>query len=117
MKRKNFLKGAVVLLLAVAMVFSSVTVTANTKTKQTVSPTLTTTHEGSGEGNDRGVVWDNGMEYDGICAAQYDESDGIQAGSNSENMADRLISLMDIESIFKLFEGDFIKIGNKFFCG
>ena len=71
MRKGKILKGAVVLLLAIAMIFSSVAV-ANTRVKQT-EITLNTTHEGSGEGARGVIVWDNGMDYSGLGAAQKDD--------------------------------------------
>ena len=72
MRKGKFIKGAVVLLLALAMIFSSVAV-ANTRVKQT-EITLKTSHEGAGDGARGGVLWDNGMNYDGLASAQWDAS-------------------------------------------
>ena len=68
----KILKGAVVLLIAIAMVFSSVAI-ADTQTKQD-QITLTSGDGSSGEGTGaRGsIVWDNGMDYDGLGASQED---------------------------------------------
>lgn len=77
MRKGKILKGAVVLLLALAMVFSSGAV-ANTRVKQT-EITLNTTHEGTSAGTIGAVVWDNGMDYQGLMSTQWDA--GIQFDS------------------------------------
>jgi len=69
MDRRSFLKEAVVLLLAVVMVSSTLAV-ANTYKNQ---PTLSTSESGetSASPMNRAVVWDNGMGYKvGVLAAQ-----------------------------------------------
>jgi hypothetical protein len=76
-KRPNILRGAVVLLVAMAMVFSSIAI-AETKIKQTKID-LITNDEGMGVGAFGDIVWDNGMNYDGLLAAQYDSTDGFDA--------------------------------------
>jgi hypothetical protein len=69
---RKILKGAVVLLIAVAMVFSTVAI-ADTQTEGTIE--LSTNHSGSANGATRGIVWDNGLDYDvGLMAAQNDEA-------------------------------------------
>jgi hypothetical protein len=68
---KKFISGAVVLLLAMAMFFSSIAI-ADTQIKQTNFET-NTTNEGTGQGARGAIVWDNGMEYTGLGAAQWDE--------------------------------------------
>ena len=69
----KILKGAIVLLIAMAMVFSTVVV-ANTKTLSNI--TLTTTSYGSGTSATEGLAWDwdNGMEFISLGAAQRDDS-------------------------------------------
>jgi hypothetical protein len=68
---RKILKGAVVLLIAMAMVFSTVAI-ADTQTND-ITPELSTTHSGSANGARGSVVWDNGMDYSGLGAAQIDE--------------------------------------------
>jgi hypothetical protein len=70
MKKRKILKGATVLLIAAAMVFSTVAL-ADTQIKQD-QITLNTSEEGSGVGARGAIVWDNFMNYDGLAAAQYD---------------------------------------------
>jgi hypothetical protein len=67
---KKFLKGAVVLLVAIAMLFSTVAL-ADTQIKE-AKPELNTAHSGSGNGARQNVVWDNGMNYDNMMSAQRD---------------------------------------------
>jgi hypothetical protein len=68
---RKILRGAVVLLIAFAMLFSTVAL-ADTQTKQ--DQITLTSGESSGEGaGARGtVVWDNGMNYDNLGASQED---------------------------------------------
>ena len=72
----KILKGAVVLLIAIAMIFSSVAIAKTIKEKKIK---LSTIHEGSGKVARDAIIWDNGMEYDGICAAQYDTAVPFEA--------------------------------------
>jgi hypothetical protein len=65
--RKKFL-GAVVLLVALSMVFSSFAL-ADTQIKQS-NTEISTTNEGTAQGARGDVVWDNGMAYTGLLAAQ-----------------------------------------------
>jgi hypothetical protein len=69
---RKILKGVIVLLIAIAMVFSTVAI-ADTQTKET-TPELYTTGNGSANGARDSVVWDNGMEYSGLMSSQWDES-------------------------------------------
>jgi len=72
MKKKNILKGAVVLLIAAVMVITSVGVTADTSTiRISSSDTLTTNYSHE---NRQNIVWDNNMSYLGLIRAQYDSS-------------------------------------------
>jgi len=80
-KRKNFLKVAVVFLIAVAMFLSTIAVTANTST-ETISliKFYNEIHKGSARGNSKGVVlWDNGMFYTRLIASQWDSSYPFEA--------------------------------------
>lgn len=69
MKKENILKGAGVLLIAALLVFSTVAVTADTNEN---SPTLTTEAKGTAPTTIGPVLWDNGMDYSGLCAAQME---------------------------------------------
>lgn len=73
-KIKNFLKGAVVLLIAVTMFLSTIAVTADTSTTPILSHKINTeVHKGYTEINPNGVVlWDNGMHYHNAIASQWD---------------------------------------------
>jgi len=72
-KKIKFLKNAGILLVIAALIFSTSAVTANTISKQT-TPTLSTTSAGAGQGARGEIVWDNGMDYIGLAAAQWDET-------------------------------------------
>lgn len=70
-KIKNFFRGAVVLLITATIIFSSVAIANTIKTESIETHTIV--NEGYYEGNTRGVVlWDNGMHYNGMFAAQWD---------------------------------------------
>ncbi len=74
--RKNFLKKAVVLLIAVAMFLSTVAVTANTSTKTISSIKFyNEVQKDSIEGNSESVVlWDNGLHYHNAISSQWDQT-------------------------------------------
>lgn len=70
-KIKNILKGAVVLLISTAMVFTSIGVLADTYTIQILpSDTLIKNNNK----NRQNIVWDNDMSYLGLIRAQYDSN-------------------------------------------
>jgi hypothetical protein len=72
MKNKKFFKGAVVLLLATLMIFSSVAI-ADTKVKNS-NLEMYNTQSGGAQGSRGPVVWDNHMNYDGLITAQIDSA-------------------------------------------
>ena len=65
--KNKILKEAVVLLIAATMLLSTVVVMADTNTNQAA---LNTINKGSAQGARGDIVWDNGMNYDGLLAAQ-----------------------------------------------
>jgi len=67
--KKTILKEASVLLIAATMIFSAAVVTAKTEEK---TPDISCIGSGQAPGAIGEVVWDNGMEYDGMSSAQYD---------------------------------------------
>jgi hypothetical protein len=72
MKKSKILKGAVVLLIVVAMVFSTVAI-ADTAKNETVSLQIfaTTSSTNTGSAATGGlIIWDNGMNYTGIISSQ-----------------------------------------------
>jgi hypothetical protein len=75
-KRKYCVKEAGVLLIAIVMCLS-ITVTADIETNET--PTLFAEGSGQSQGALGPVVWDNGMDYDGVAAAQFDEEYPFEA--------------------------------------
>lgn len=72
MRKKNILKAAGVLLIAIAMISSSIAI-ADTQIKESTIE-LNTSHKGSGSAARGEIVWDNGMNYDGLLAAQEPSS-------------------------------------------
>jgi hypothetical protein len=76
-KRTKVLRGAVVLLVAIFMVFSSIAIADTQKVKPILK--LITENEGTGIGSKGAVVWDNGMNYEGLLAAQYDSETPLDA--------------------------------------
>jgi len=67
-KRKYILEEAGALLIVAALVISMAAATATTENEQ---PELTLTTEAT-QGIFQNIVWDNGMEYDGLGASQED---------------------------------------------
>jgi len=65
-------KGAVVLLIAIAMFFSTVAI-ADTQTKETL-PELNIIGQGTATGARGAVVWDNGMDYSSMMSVQRDDN-------------------------------------------
>lgn len=71
--RKKILKGAIILFVSAALIFSTAAVTADTQ-----KPELTLTNEQAPQQLGT-IVWDNGMEYTGLGAAQWDEAGQFDA--------------------------------------
>ena len=74
--KKNILVGAVVLLVTVALFFSTVTVTADTKTLQAVSPNIQKSYGTGMQGCNRDdIIWDNGepIATSNLYSSQLDE--------------------------------------------
>ena len=65
------MKGASVLLIAAFLIFSTVAVTANTNEQ---NPTITAEGQGQGPASIQPIIWDNGMDYEGMGASQWDPS-------------------------------------------
>jgi hypothetical protein len=101
---KQILKGAVVLLIAITMVFSTVAI-ADTQTKETTIE-LNTTHQGSGYGALGPVVWDNGMEYDGLAAAQDDQAYPFSCYEADDFHFDVDTEVMDVHWVGGYWAGD-----------
>ena len=80
-RKNNILRGAVVLLIAVAMFLSTIAVTADTSIKPILPHNFNSeVHKGYTEVNPKGVVlWDNGMHHQGLIASQYDSSYPFEA--------------------------------------
>ena len=98
-------RGAVVLLIALAMVFSTVAI-ADTEIKETGSPTLTTTHEGTAEGARGDIVWDNGMNYDGICTSQYDTAVPFESECADDFHFEEDTEVCDVHWVAAYWNGD-----------
>ena len=103
MKNNKILKGAGVLLIVAALIFSSVAI-ANTKTNQ---PNLNTTHDGSGQGARGDIVWDNGMDYEGLLAAQEPSSPAnLDAYPADDFIFDEDTEVCDVHWIGGYWNGD-----------
>ena len=100
---KDILKEAGVLLIAITMVLST-SVIAQTEKHQT--PMISVEGSGQGPGALGDVVWDNGMDYDGICAAQYDESYPFEAESADDFNFDEDTLVGDVHWIGAYWNGD-----------
>jgi hypothetical protein len=75
---RKILKGAVGLLIAITMVFSTVAI-ADTQTNEADLELTSTPTSGSAPGAIGSVVWDNGMDYENLGAAQIDEEYPFEA--------------------------------------
>jgi len=73
MRKIQILNGVVVLLIVIAMILQTA-IAANMKMQTKI--TLTTTSHGSGVGARGPIVWDNGMNYDGLLPAQEPKTSG-----------------------------------------
>jgi hypothetical protein len=85
-----------VILIATAMIFSSFAL-ANTKTQSQIS--LNTTTNGSSTGARGDIVWDNGMEYTGLSAAQYDSQYPFEAECADDFIFDVPTQVCDVHWI------------------
>jgi len=104
---REILKVAVVLLIAIAMVFSTVAI-ADTRDKQN-QKTFVSDNEISGEGiGARGdIVWDNGMNYNGLLNAQEPISTGhIDAYPADDFHFEENTEVCDVHWIGGYLEGD-----------
>jgi hypothetical protein len=104
MRNRKVLKGAIVLFIVAAMFFSSVAM-ANTQEKET-QLTLNTTSEGSGSGARGAIVWDNGMDYTGLGAAQWDEPGQFDAYLADDFFFDEPTEVCDVHWIGGYWNGD-----------
>jgi len=102
MKKKFY--GAVVLFIAAAMVFSSVAI-ANTEVKEE-DIELSTIHQGTANGALGPVVWDNGMDYDGICSAQYDTGVPFESECADDFHFEEDTEVFDVHWIAAYWNGD-----------
>jgi hypothetical protein len=96
--KNNVLKGAGVLLIAATLIFSTVAVTADTTTEPTItleSPTLV------GDGTrplNQPILWDNGMDYSGLCAAQM-EAGGLDCRQADDFLFEEDTEVFDVHWI------------------
>jgi hypothetical protein len=99
-KGKNILKGAFVLIVAAVLVFSTTAVTADTQ-----KPELTLMNEP--EPQQLGtVVWDNGMNYDNLLAAQWDSTIQFDAHPADDFHFDEVTEVCDVHWIGGYWNGD-----------
>jgi hypothetical protein len=103
-KRGKVLRGAVVLLIAVAMIFSSIAIADTQKAKPLLE--LKTEHEGTGIGSKGPVVWDNGMEYDGLFTSQFDESYPFESECADDFHFEEETEVTDIHWIAAYWNGE-----------
>ena len=101
---RKFLRGAVVLLIAIAMFFSTVAIADTQTNKSTIE--LDTSHEGSGYGAIGDVVWDNGMEYDGLCSSQYDSEYPFESENADDFHFEEDTEVCDVHWIGGYWAGD-----------
>ena len=104
---KKILRGAVVLLIAFVMVFST-SVIADTQIKQN-QITLFSDNEISGEGIGArgGIVWNNGMNYENLLAAQQPVNPGhIDAYPADDFHFDQDTEVCDVHWIGGYWSGD-----------
>jgi len=91
---RYFIKGAIVLFIAMAMVFSSVAI-ANTQVKKNKIE-LTTENIGLANGARGDIVWDNGMEYTGLGASQKDDQYPFYAECADDFMFEEPTEVCDV---------------------
>lgn len=101
---RKLISGAVVLLFAIALVFSSMAI-ANTQIKQSNLET-NTTNAGSGQGARGAIVWDNGMHYTGLGAAQWDEPGNFDAHPADDFFFEEPTEVCDVHWIGGYWGGD-----------
>jgi hypothetical protein len=99
----NTSKGAIVLLIAVAMVFSTVAATA---VRQEQVPTTSCIGSGSAPGVIGPVVYDNGMDYTGLAASQWDATISFDTYQADDFMFDEVTEVGDVHFIGGYFNGD-----------
>lgn len=106
MKTKKICREAGVLLIAAFMVLSTVVVTADTETLEVENSVLTTS-QNLGEINPIGpIVWDNGMDWEGLGAAQWDESIAFDAFCADDFHFDEDTVVWDVHWIGGYWNGD-----------
>jgi hypothetical protein len=96
-------KGAIVVLIAAAMIFSTVAVTA---VRHEQTPTTTFKSSGSAPGIIGPVVWDNGMDYTGLAASQYDASISFDTFQADDFQFEEATEVADVHWVGGYFNGD-----------
>jgi len=86
------------------MIFSSVAI-ANTEVKEDQIE-LSTTHQGTANGARGEIVWDNGMEWDGLCTSQYDSSYPFESESADDFHFEEDTEVCDVHWIGGYWAGD-----------
>jgi hypothetical protein len=97
-------KGAGVLLIAVALILSTVAVTAGTQ-EQALSTNCT--GSGTAPGAIGPVLWDNGMDYSGLSAAQYDASIQFDTYQADDFHFEELTEVADVHWIAGYWNTDY----------
>lgn len=85
------------------MIFSSIAI-ANTVTQSNI--TLNTTNKGSATGSRGDIVWDNGMDYVGLAAAQYDATINFDTFQADDFEFAELTEVCDVHWIGGYWNGD-----------
>ena len=101
---KNKFLGFIVLFVAIAMIFSSFGI-ANTQVKKDQIE-LTSTHYGKANGSRGIIVWDNRMNYDGICSAQYDEAVPFESECADDFHFEKDTNVFDVHWVAAYWNGD-----------
>ena len=101
-KRKYILEEAGALLIVAALVISMAAATATTNNEQ---PELTLTTEAT-QGIFQNIVWDNGMDYIGLGAAQWDEPGQFDAYCADDFLFEEPVEVCDVHWIGGYWNGD-----------
>jgi len=101
-KRKYILGEAGALLIIAALIISMVAATATAKNEQ---PELTLNTEAT-QGVFQNIVWDNGLDYTGLGAAQWDEPEQFDAYCADDFEFTELTEVCDVHWIGGYWGGD-----------
>jgi len=103
-KRNNILKEVVILLISIAIIFSSVVVTAKT---QSLTPNVNYNGRGLTPRSLEPVGWDNGMDYDYLLAAQLDKDYPFYAYPADDFLFDEDVEVCSVHWIGGYWGGNY----------